>query len=157
MFRYPVMKTLCLLFSLTLLTASAADKPYDESANAKRDIQQALATAANKPVVVVFGANWCPDCLVLDRSMNEGGSAKLLKQDFKIVKVDVGRQDKNVELAASYGVHVTNGIPAVVILSPKSEIIYATKDAELSKARSMGDDGIYQFFKRATASIKKQE
>jgi thioredoxin 1 len=57
------MKTLSLLFCFLALTAAAADKPYDESANAKTDLKRALASATNSPIIVVFGANWCPDCL----------------------------------------------------------------------------------------------
>ncbi len=145
------------LLCFAALTARAADKPYDESADAKQDIQRTLATATNTPVLVVFGANWCPDCLALDRALHNSPNAELLKRDFKLVKVDVGHMDKNVELAASYGVHLTNGIPTVVILSPKNEVLYATKEGELSHARNMSDDGIYQFFQGAIASGKLKQ
>lgn len=144
-----------LIFALlTMATAAAAkDGPYDEKADGKLVIKQALAQAgeAKTPVIVVFGANWCGDCLALDAAMKSGASATLLARDFKIVKVDVGRFDKNVELAKSYGVPLDKGIPAVVILSAKNEVLYATKEGELADARKMSDDGIYQFFKRVTA------
>lgn len=138
-------------------SAIAADMPYNENADAKADIKQALATGGNKPVIVVFGANWCPDCRVLDGAMKHGASATLLARDFKIVKVDVGHFNKNVDLAASYGVPLKEGIPAVAIISPKNEVLYVTKEGELADARNMGDDGIYQFFKRVTASAKTKE
>jgi len=148
------MKILSLLFCFVTLVASAADKPYDESADAKQNIKQALATATNNPVLIVFGANWCPDCLMLDKAMKQGTSAPLLAKDFKIVKVDVGHFDKNDDVAASYGVPLKKGIPAVAILSSQGEVLYVTKGGELSNARKMGEDGIYQFFKTVTASEK---
>jgi len=148
------MKILSLLFCFVTLAASAADKPYDESADAKQNIKQALATATNNPVLIVFGANWCPDCLMLDKAMKQGTTAPLLAKDFKIVKVDVGHFDKNDDVAASYGVPLKKGIPAVAILSSKGEVLYVTKGGELSNARKMGEDGIYQFFKTVTASEK---
>jgi thioredoxin 1 len=151
----PIMKTLSLLFCLLALTAAAADKPYDESADAKQDLKHALATASNSPVIVVFGANWCPDCLALDKAMKDGASAALLKRDFKIVKVDVGHFDKNEDLAASCSVPIKKGIPAVAILSPKGDPLYVTKEGELASAGKMSDDGIYQFFKNVTAATKK--
>jgi len=151
------MKTLGILFCFAALTATAADKPYDETANAKQDIQRALATATKTPVMVIFGANWCPDCLALDRAMNQERSVALLKRDFKIVKVDAGQKDKNVELAASYGVYYTNGIPSVVILSPKNEILYVTKGGELRHAHEMSDDGFYQFLKSVVASANAKK
>lgn len=144
---------------LVAATAVAADNPYNEKADAKFEIKQALtnAVADKTPVIVVFGANWCGDCKMLDSAMKQGASAPLLARDFKIVKVNVGRFDKNLDVAESYGVPLKKGIPAVVILSTNNQVLYATRDGELANARKMGDDGIYQFFKRVTESpsVKK--
>ena len=135
------------------VVAAAASGPYNETADAKLDIKQALAASpTNAPVLVVFGANWCEDCAALDAAMKHGASAKLLAKDFKIVKVDVGHLDKNEDVAKSYGVPLEKGIPTVVILSPKNEALYVTKQGELASAKSMGEDGIYQFFKKVKAS-----
>ena len=150
--RMKIIYTLALVFFA--IAATAADGPYNEKADAKADIQQALkeATAAKTPVIVVFGANWCGDCKMLEYSMEKGASAALMAQDFKIVKVNVGRFDKNVEVAKSYGVPLAKGIPAVAIISTNNQVIYVTKDGELADARKMGDKGIYDFFKKVTAA-----
>ena len=44
-------------------SATAAEAPYDEKADAKSDIKEALTQAATTktPIIVVFGANWCGD------------------------------------------------------------------------------------------------
>ncbi len=149
------MKTLNSLLTLFLaVAASAADGPYNEKADAKLDIKAALAQAAvsNTPVIVVFGANWCPDCRALDKAMEHGASAALLARDFQMVKVNVGRFDKNLDIAKSYGVPLEKGIPAVLILSAKNEVLYATRAGEVADARKMSDKGIYEFFKRVTES-----
>jgi thioredoxin 1 len=148
-----------LMFALFTTGAVAADKPYDENADAKVEIKQALTQAATNqlPIILVFGANWCPDCLVLDSAMEKGTSASLLARDFKIVKIDVGRMNKNLEIAHSYGVPVTNGIPAVAIISARNEVLYATKEGELSNARKMGESGIYEFFKGVTEKSKAKK
>lgn len=151
---------LCLvLLALFAVVATAAGAPYNEAADAKLEIKQALTQAAqsNTPVIVVFGANWCGDCKMLDSAMKHGASASLLSREFIIVKVNVGRFDKNLDLVKLYGVPLAKGIPAVVILSPKNEVLYVTKDGELADARKMGDDGIYDFFKRATAAAKARK
>jgi thioredoxin 1 len=142
-----------LSFVFLAVAATAADNPYNETADAKLEIKQALthAAAAKIPIIVVFGANWCGDCKMLDSAMKNGASAPLLSRDFKIVKVNVGRFDKNLDVAKSYGVPLEKGIPAVVIISAKNEVRYATRDGELASARKMGDNGIYEFFKRVTA------
>jgi thioredoxin 1 len=136
------------------VAATAADAPYDETADAKLEISQALtlAAASNTPIIIVFGANWCPDCKVLDLAIKNGPSAPLLSRDFKIVKVNVGRFDQNLDVAKSYGVPLAKGVPAVVVISAKNEVLYATQEGELAHAGKMGDKGIYEFFKRVTAS-----
>lgn len=148
-----------LSFVFLAVAAAAADSPYNEAADAKLDIKQALtqAATANTPVIVVFGANWCGDCKMLDSAMKNGASAPLLSRDFKIVKVNVGHFDKNLDVAKSYGLPLEKGIPAVVIISIKNEVLYATREGELADARKMGDTGIYDFFKRVTASIGAKE
>jgi protein disulfide-isomerase len=143
-----------LFFALSVAVATAAEHPYNETADAKAEIKQAQATATNTPIILVFGANWCPDCLALNKAMTQGASAPLLSRDFKMIKIDVGRFDKNKDVAESYGVPLEKGIPAVAIISPKNEVLYVTKEGELANARRMSDDGIYQFFKHVTASAK---
>lgn len=146
----------------TLLLAAAAHVhaatgPYDEAADAHAAVRSALAAAAqaNTPVLVVFGANWCPDCRVLDMAMHTGSSAPLMQKHFRVVKVDVGRFDRNVDLAEAYGVPLKKGIPAVAVLSPQGKVVYATRSGELADARAMGDDGIYRFFNRVAAPATK--
>lgn len=143
-----------LVLVLLAVAAIAADSPYNETADAKLEIRQALAQAATNhaTMIVVFGANWCGDCQILHLAMTSGSSAPLLARDFQVVKVDVGHYDKNLEVAKSYGVPLEKGIPAVAIVSARNEVLYVTRDGELADARKMGDNGIYEFFKRVTAS-----
>ena len=146
-------------FLLIFTTAAvlAAEGPYNEKADAKLEIKNALKAATHTPIVVVFGANWCGDCRALDKAMKQGPSASLLERDFRIIKVDVGHFDKNVALAGSYGVPLSNGIPAIAIISSSNEVLYVTREGELANARKMGDEGIYQFFKRVTSSSKSRK
>jgi protein disulfide-isomerase len=148
-----------LFFAFFALAADAADNPYNETADAKLDIKQALtrAAATHTSVIVVFGANWCGDCKMLDSAMKSGASASLLARDFQIVKVNVGHWDKNFDIAKSYGVPLEKGIPAVAILSSQNKVLYVTKEGELANARHMGENGIYEFFKRVTASVKAEK
>jgi protein disulfide-isomerase len=135
-------------------TAFAATGPYDEAADAKAQIQAALLDAqqAKVPVLVVFGANWCGDCKVLDLAFKEGASAPLIAEKFRVVKVDVGRFDRNVDVAERYGVPLKSGIPAVAVLSDQGQVVYATKAGELANARKMGDRSIYDFFAEVAAA-----
>ncbi|WP_422018425.1 thioredoxin family protein [Roseateles sp.] len=151
-----------LLASLALaasFVAQAAGGPppiYDEGVDAKAAIKATLAEAeqAKLPVLVVFGANWCGDCRMLDTTFKHGPSAPLIAQHFKVVKVDVGRFDRNVDIAEGYRVPLKKGIPAVAVLSPQGKLLYATEGGELADARKMGDQGVYDFFTRIATTAK---
>jgi thioredoxin 1 len=149
-----------LLFAACLVgaVAQAAPLPYDEAADAKADLKQTLsaAKAANMPVLVIFGANWCPDCRALDKALQTGKNAELVKREFKVVKVDVGRFDKNLDLAEAYGNPIKKGIPAAVVLSPENKVLYATRLGELADARHMSETGIYDFFHGVTQKTKQK-
>jgi protein disulfide-isomerase len=144
------------LLALAAAYCHAASLPYDEAADAKADVRAALqqASKSNVPVLVVFGANWCGDCKVLDMAFKEGTSAALIQKKFKVVKVNVGRFDRNVDIPAAYGVPLNLGIPAVAVLSSRGKVLYATRAGELADARAMGDRGIYEFFATVSTSAK---
>jgi len=128
-------------------TVFAEMLPYDEAADAKAGIYQAMTTAQHdgKRVLLVFGANWCKDCRELDLALH-GKSQSLIEGKFVLVKVDVGNFDKNLDLAQFYGNPIKKGIPAAVLLTADNNVLYSTKGGELADARSMGDNGIYDFF-----------
>ena len=149
-----MLKTFTWALLAVAFSANAATAPYDESANAPAQIQASLqeAKAANKPVLVVFGANWCGDCKVLDMSLKTGASAPLIQQHFKMVKVNVGKFDRNLDIAEAYGVPLKKGIPAIAVLSPAGKVIYATQSGELADARNMGDTAIFDFLAKVAST-----
>ena len=158
MTRASVQPTLTGVLALVLLAcvtlASATKGPYDERADPKADIAAALGSsrADDKPVLVVFGANWCGDCRTLEEAFTTGRAAPLIARNFHVVKVDVGRFDRNVEVAGMYGVPLRKGIPAIAVLAPEGNVVYATAGGELADARGMGDSGIEAFFRGMLAN-----
>ena len=135
------------------LSLAAASGPYDEAADAAAQVRAAVKEAAplKLPVLVVFGANWCGDCKMLDTSFKTGAAAPLMEKHFRVVKVNVGRFDHNVDIAEGYGVPLKKGIPAVAVLSEDGKPIYVTQSGELADARAMGDAGIYEFFAKVVS------
>jgi len=154
-----VIGRLALLFALALPLAHAAPLPYDDKADAKADLKQALdaSKADQQPVLVIFGANWCADCRALDEALSTGKNAELVKREFKVVKIDVGNFDKNLDVATAYGNPIKKGIPAAVVLSPDNKVLYATRLGELADARHMSETGIYDFFKGVVQSAKRKQ
>ena len=145
---------------MALLTAPAwaiaAPLPYNEAADAKAEIEQALATAGStkRNVLVIFGANWCEDCRALDASLKSKKNAELLAKEFVVVKVDVGNFDRNGTITTQYGNPTKKGIPAAVVLAPNNQTLYATRAGELSNARRMSESGVYEFFSQAVSTSK---
>ena len=134
----------------------AAPLPYDASADARAAIRAALRTVGAGPrrVLVVFGANWCADCRALDDSLKSGRNADLMAREFLVVKVDVGRFDRNLDVAKAYGDPIRQGIPAAVVLAADARVLYATQAGELSSARRMSATGVYDFFDGVARSVR---
>jgi len=137
-------------------TAYAATGPYDEAADAKADVQRAIDASARtqRPVLVIFGANWCKDCRALDAALKAPANAELIGKEFVVVKVDVGNFDRHLDIAERYGNPIKKGIPAAAVLSPKQELIYTTRGGELANAREMSETGVYDFFHQVAANAK---
>ena len=126
---------------------------YDESADAGREIKAAIARASGtgKParnIVLIFGANWCKDCRALDAHMHRPELAAIIEKNFVVVKVDVGRMDKNFELAGKYGVPAANGIPALAVLDSRGKLLYAQDQGQFANARHMTYESFKAFFEK---------
>ncbi|MEO8802034.1 MAG: thioredoxin family protein [Rudaea sp.] len=150
------MKRLLLLTMFAATSAFAATGPYNPEADANADVQQALSQAAanHKPVLLFFGANWCPDCRTLAKSLEVGKNAELMVTHFNIVKIDVGNFNYNLDVVKRFGNPIKKGIPAAVIASADGKVLYSTRAGELSSARNMSDQGVYDFFTKAIASVQ---
>ena len=132
-------------------TWAVSETVYDESADAKKQIAAAIAEASRRGhparnVVLIFGANWCLDCRTLDAQMHEGELASLIEKSYVVVKIDVGRMDKNLDVATKYGVPVKNGIPAVAVLNSKGKLLYAQDQGQFADARHMNPESFKAFF-----------
>ena len=112
---------------------------YPADADAKKEIDDALKTAAtdNKRVMLIFGANWCYDCHVLDQALHEGEAGKIVKDGFLLVHVDIGEGNKNLDLVSKYETTIDFGVPTVVILNGTGRVIYSSTKGEFEAARKM--------------------
>lgn len=146
------MKKLLSILGTLLALSACGDKPYNESTNPKDDISAAVTTAKtqNVPVVLVFGANWCPDCRGLSTLLEKSPSAAKFAQDFKIVKINVGNFDTNLDIAKQYGNPIEIGIPGAAFLTSDGNLLQVAKAGDLSRAQRQGDAAVYDFFKKMT-------
>ena len=147
------MKKLILLANLLLVTSNvwSADEylPYDESANAEIELDNAITEASkeNKHVLIEMGANWCPDCRTLGKYFQREDIKAWLDKHFIVVTVDIGNWDKNLEIVERYGNPISEGIPSLVVLDSKGVMQFATLAGELATAREMSGDDLIGWLK----------
>lgn len=117
---------------------------YDETADAAADIASALDSAKRqgKLALVMFGANWCPDCRALDGMAREGQLKQVLDEGYVVVHVDVGRYNKNLDLAERFGFDVKRGIPAIVTLSAVKGTLDVADGRVMERRLKGGEDAL---------------
>ncbi|HZE23852.1 MAG TPA: thioredoxin family protein [Blattabacteriaceae bacterium] len=146
-------------FKRVPLQAPAQPNPqlYRADANAAQDIRRALATAVqqHKNVLVDFGGNWCIDCHVLENAFHQPRIAPLLNSNYIVVHVDVGKYDKNLELAKKYHVNLEKGVPSLAVLDAQGKVLYGTSDFE--RARMMSEDDVIQFLEKWKPAAEKKQ
>lgn len=96
--------------------------PYRASADAKADIAAATARArqSGKPLLLVFGANWCASCRLLAGVLALPEMRSWVPRHFELVDIDIGQFSKNVELGSLYGVPRIRAVPTVLVIDAKS-------------------------------------
>jgi len=123
---------------------------YPPNADAHAEIAEALQEAKNdhKRVLVVFGANWCFDCHVLDKAFHQPDFAPLLERSYIVVHVDIGRGEKNQDLARQYQVPLEKGIPALAVLASDGKLLVSQKNGEFENARALAPEDLLQFLNK---------
>ena len=133
-----------------LRPVSAKADLYPVNADAKKEIEAALKTAhsENKRVILIFGGNWCYDCHVLDQALHEGEAAKIVKESFLLVHVNIGEGDKNLDLIKKYETTLGFGVPTVVIIDDEGGVVYSSTKGEFEAARQIMKKDLVAFLKR---------
>ena len=127
--------------------ASTGKQIYVAGADAHAEIKHALALAGreHKRVLVVFGANWCYDCHVLDLAFHRPDVEGVLQKSYEVVHVDVGEGDKNQDLMQQYQVPMKKGIPAIAVLDADGKLLYSQRGGEFEKARALAPEDVLAF------------
>ena len=121
---------------------------YNKNAEARAEIGEAESRAKKdqQRIILVFGANWCYDCHVLDQAFHQPDVAAILQRSFQVVHVDIGDDGKkNSELALYYQVPLDKGVPALAVLDARGRLLYSQKNGEWESARSLDPDEVMKF------------
>jgi thioredoxin 1 len=142
------------LFALAALLAVSAGQArpaardiYPAPAQARSDLAAALKTAAttHKRILLDFGANWCPDCRMLDLYFHDATNRPILEANFVLVHVNIGQMDANLDIAQKYEVPLNKGVPALAVLSEDGKLLYSQKNGEFESMRHMESSAVTKF------------
>jgi hypothetical protein len=134
------------------LPESAKPNPslYPPPDRAPSDLRAALATAGRegKRVLVVFGANWCYDCHVLDATFHSANFANVVDQNYVVLHINIGDEGKdNNELARQFGVGLDKGVPNLAVLDPDGRVLVAQR-GEFQATTRIGPSDVRSFLEK---------
>jgi hypothetical protein len=124
---------------------------YPANADAHAEIKEAEEKAAreHKRLLLVFGANWCFDCHVLDLAFQQPDLAPILAANYEIVHIDLGPDEKkNPDLVQKYEIPLNKGIPALAVAESDGTLVVSQKNGEFEDARGLTPDVLAEFLNK---------
>lgn len=124
---------------------------YADPSQAQAYLTEALATAGRtkKRVLVVFGANWCYDCHVLDATFHSPTFMSLVQANYVVVHINIGDEGKdNNDLAARLGVNLERGVPSLAVLDPDGKVIVSQQNGEFESTVKIGPEDVHTFLEK---------
>lgn len=125
-------------------------RPFDATRNAAIDVEAAFAAAraSGRNVLLVLGGNWCHDSRGLAAAFEKPALAKVVAEGYELVFVDVGRRDRNLDIAARFGVMELYGTPTVLIVSSEGALLNRDSIHDWRTAASKPYDETLAYFRR---------
>ena len=124
---------------------------YPANADARAEIKEAEEKSAklHKRLLLVFGANWCFDCHVLDLAFHRADLAPLVETNYEVVHVDIGPDGhKNADLAKEFGIPLDKGVPAIAVAESNGTVVFSSKSGEVEDARGLSTQTLADFLNK---------
>tara|TARA_A100001035_G_scaffold57948_1_gene42882 strand:- start:439 stop:942 length:504 start_codon:yes stop_codon:yes gene_type:complete len=154
---------LIIISNLFVLAASAKQKimlddsdiitsplplPYNGSEYSTNDLNEFISNTItkDKQPIIIFGANWCPDCRIFSATMDIPKIKSYIDQNFEVLHVDVKRYEINMNLMEEFGIEPAEGIPRLLIFDKNRKLINSSNTTEWRTARDRTSQEIFNFF-----------
>jgi len=122
--------------------------PPDVDAHAEIREAEEKAAAGHKRVLLVFGANWCYDCHVLDLAFHRPDFAAVMA-GYEVVHVDIGDDGKkNADVAKEFDTTLDKGVPVLAVAESNGKVVVAQKNGEFEDARSLTPEALLEFLNK---------
>lgn len=145
-----ILAALCLLFMTAHVSArDGGNGPFDETADARAEVDAALAAAEENGnrVLLVFGANWCHDSHGLADHFAQADLAGIIADHYELVLIDVGWRHRNLGIARDYGVPTIYGTPTVLVIDPELGLLNRDTMHTWHTAYSRPHDDVVRYFR----------
>lgn len=144
------MKTILpiMLFLLSITINLSAQKVYEPSRDANKDIQEAVLKAKNenKHVLIQVGGNWCPWCIKMHRYFNSNKEInKIITDNYVYIHVNYSKENKNLPIMKQLEFPQRFGFPVLVVLNKKGERIHTQSTGILEEGKSYDTNKIKSF------------
>ena len=111
------------------VVAQAAEKVFDPKRDPAQDLRaaEAQAQAEHKNILLDVGGNWCPWCMVLDRTLADDADLhERLQAKYVVVRVNWSRENENAAFLSHYP--KPKGYPSWYVLSAEGKLLKAEND-----------------------------
>jgi thioredoxin 1 len=123
--------------------------PDDADAHAEIRAAEAKAIPLHKRLLLVFGANWCFDCHVLDLAFQRPDLAPIIAANYEVIHVDIGPDGKkNADVAQEFQTPLDKGVPVLAVADSDGKIVYSQKDGEFEDARGLTSQALAEFLNK---------
>tara|TARA_B100000927_G_scaffold260308_1_gene229816 strand:- start:1292 stop:1720 length:429 start_codon:yes stop_codon:yes gene_type:complete len=128
--------------------------PYDGTIYSVKNLNKFMneTIAANKQPILMFGANWCPDCRIFAGTMNIPKIKAYIEEKFNVLYIDVKRYEINMHLMEEYGIPSAEGIPRLLVFDKDKNLLNNSRTAEWRTARDRSSQEIFDFFQEITVN-----
>jgi thioredoxin:protein disulfide reductase len=115
-------------------TATAVKSPRPQTLNS---LNQAIANARGKPVILDFYADWCTSCKVMEATTFKDPRVQKALREFTVIKIDITANNAADQALLNY-FHV---------IAPPTFLFFDTEGKELDKFKLVGEVSATKFLK----------
>ena len=128
--------------------------PYDGNEISIEEVNKFLSQsiAENKQPIIIFGANWCPDCRIFSGTIDIPKINEFIETYFNILYIDVKRYEINMNLIEYFDIPSDEGIPRVLVFDFNKNVINKSSTTEWRTARDRSSQDIFNFFQEMKKS-----
>jgi len=109
------------------------------------------STIETKLPIVIFGANWCPDCRILAGLIQSAQLHKSIRENFNFLLIDVKNYEVNMNTLKQLDSGANTGIPRVFVFNASGKLVNKHENDLFRTVRTMHENALVDYlmsFKR---------